>query len=54
LMRSRVASATSALSRSASDTVAVETPSSSAMVDSLIFWPRNLPPPTEPKQFRSV
>jgi hypothetical protein len=36
-MRSRVASATSGLSRKASDTVAVETPSASAIVDSLIF-----------------
>jgi hypothetical protein len=38
LMRSRVASATSGLSRSASDTVAVDTDSASAMSDSLIFW----------------
>jgi hypothetical protein len=37
LMRSRVASATSGLSRKASDTVAVETPSASAIVESLIF-----------------
>jgi hypothetical protein len=37
LIRSRVESATSGLSRSASETVAVETPSASAMVDSLIF-----------------
>jgi len=36
-MRSRVAPATSGLSRSASDTVAVETPSASAIVESLIF-----------------
>src|SRR5215203_3516948 len=39
LIRSRVASATSGLSRSASDTVAVDTESASAIVDSLIFWP---------------
>jgi hypothetical protein len=39
-MRSRVESATSGLSRSASDTVAVETPSASAMVESLIFCAR--------------
>jgi len=32
-----VASATSGLSRSASDTVAVETPRASAIVESLIF-----------------
>jgi hypothetical protein len=38
LIRSRVASATSGLSRRASDTVAVETPSVSAIVESLIFW----------------
>ena len=38
-MRSRVASATSGLSRSASDTVAVDTDRASAIVDSLIFWP---------------
>jgi hypothetical protein len=37
LILSRVAPATSGLSRSASDTVAVEMPSVSAMVDSLIF-----------------
>jgi hypothetical protein len=37
LIRSRVASATSGLSRSASDTVAVDTDSASAIVDSLIF-----------------
>jgi hypothetical protein len=36
-MRSRVAPATSGLSRRASETVAVETPSASAMVDSFIF-----------------
>lgn len=36
-MRSRVALATSGLSRSASETVAVETPSASAIVESLIF-----------------
>jgi len=37
LILSRVASATSGLSRSASETVAVETPSASAMVESFIF-----------------
>jgi hypothetical protein len=34
-----VASATSGLSRNASETVAVETPSASAIVESLIFCP---------------
>jgi hypothetical protein len=38
LMRSRVESATSGLSLSASETVAVETPRASAIVESLIFW----------------
>jgi hypothetical protein len=37
LMRSRVLSATSGESRSASDTVAVDTFSASAIVESLIF-----------------
>jgi hypothetical protein len=37
LMRSRVAPATRGLSRKASDTVAVDTPSASAIVESLIF-----------------
>jgi hypothetical protein len=36
-MRSLVVPATSGLSRRASDTVAVETPSASAIVESLIF-----------------
>jgi len=48
-MRSRVALATSGLSRSASETVAVETPSASAIVESLIFCASDgLPPRMRP------
>jgi hypothetical protein len=44
LIRSRVAPATSGLSRSAKETVAVDTPSASAIVDSLIFCASGLSP----------
>jgi hypothetical protein len=44
LILSRVVPATSGLSRSASETVAVETPSASAIVDSLIFCASAQPP----------
>jgi len=43
LIFSRVWSATRGLSRKASETVAVETPSASAMVDSFIFWAKSPP-----------
>jgi hypothetical protein len=44
LIFSRVEPATSGLSRRASETVAVETPSASAIVDSLIFCASVQPP----------
>src|ERR1044072_9943846 len=52
LMRWRVASAPSGLSRSARETVAVETPSASAIVDSLIFCASVQPPRPLFKQFK--
>ena len=52
MIRSRVKAATSGLSLSASDTVAVETPSVSAMVDSFTFCATI--PPGERAAFKTV